>query len=598
MPLLDVLILAVQLLLDHPRHLGLHSGGMILSSRSLNVFTPVQRSANGVAVVQFDKDDVEAMGLVKFDVLGLRMLACVSEAVELIAQHSGDLLDIDELSLDDEATFDLIRSGKTLGVFQIESQGQMHLLAKHQPENFDDLVTEVALFRPGPLQGGMVHPYIARRKGQVPVTYLHPDLEPILKSTLGIVLFQEQVLDIAHRFAGMPLDEADDFRALVSKNRNPEMMEAMRTRFINGAVHRGVDRSSAEQVYEKLSHAAAFAKIVYQSAWLKTHYPAAYMAAFMQHRPGMYNLMTLEDEARRFGVNILMPSMAYSGIRYHLEILHDGTHAIRKPLCSIAHVREDLARSIVWERSRRPFTSIEDIVTRLSDVPRDALDAIALSGAMELWEQDARRALWMVGVVKRRTMGSVPSLVHVPMIHEDDIPVLPVLRAQERLAYDYVTHGAARVHPMTLYRRTLIDLEVRPIDVVKRLPIVPTTRVTTAGIVILRQAPATAHGMLFVTIEDETGFIQCMVKPEIREIFRKDLRTASLIVKGTLHGTAEWRGIMIEEVHVLMNVIGGYHGHLSYAGGTDTISLLQDIPDTDSSVDIELRLLEKIKAGS
>lgn len=582
-PMLDILVRAVHMLLNHPRHLGLHSGGMILSSRPLQTFTPVQRSANGVAVVQFDKDDVEAMGLVKFDVLGLRMLACVSEAVELIQRYYGKLVDIDELPLDDPQTFELIRSGNTLGVFQIESQGQMHLLAKHQPESFDDLVTEVALFRPGPLQGGMVHPYIARRKGLQPVTYMHPDLEPILRDTLGIVLFQEQVLEIAHRFAGMPLDEADDFRALVSKNRDRKMMEAMRSRFIEGAVLRGVDHSSAEQVYEKVSHfvgygfcrshAAAFAKIVYQSAWLKTHYPAAYMAAFMQHRPGMYNLMTLEEESRRFGAPILLPDLSVSGIRYHLEQLLDGTMAIRKPLTSVAHVSQDVARLIVWERAHAPFASVEDIASRLSSLPHDALDALALCGAMSTWESNVRKAMWMIGVVKKRWTLSPPTLLSAPLLHEDDIPNLPELRAQERLAYDYITQGAARIHPMTLYRRYLIDMEVRPIEVVKRLPVTTALRVTTAGIVILRQSPATAHGMLFVTIEDETGFLQCVVRPEIREYFRKELRNASLVLKGTLHGTAQWRGLMVDDVRVLNNVIGGYHGHLSYAGGTDTLEL-------------------------
>ncbi|MBU3700037.1 MAG: DNA polymerase III subunit alpha, partial [Candidatus Kapabacteria bacterium] len=202
-PMLDILIRAASLLLDHPRHLGQHSGGMVLSSKPLETLTPVQRSANGVAVVQFDKDDVEALGLVKFDVLGLRMLACISECIELIERHTGTSPDIDRLELDDAETFETIRSGRTLGIFQIESQGQIHLLAKHQPERFSDLVTEVALFRPGPLQGGMVHPYIARRRGKEPVTFPHPDLEPILSDTLGIVLFQEQVLEIAHRFAGM-----------------------------------------------------------------------------------------------------------------------------------------------------------------------------------------------------------------------------------------------------------------------------------------------------------------------------------------------------------------------------------------------------------
>lgn len=595
-PLLDILIRCVNALLGHPRHLGLHSGGMILSSRELSHYTPVQRSANGVAVVQFDKDDVEAMGLVKFDVLGLRMLACISECVELIASVQGMSVDLDAIPLDDIETFRRIQKGDTLGVFQIESQGQMHLLAKHQPETFHDLIIEVALFRPGPLQGGMVHPYIARRRGTEEITYLHPDLEPILHDTLGIILFQEQVLEIAHRFAGMPLDQADDFRALVSKNRDRAMMERMRSTFIDGAVARGVDAVTAEVVYEKVahfvgygfcrSHAAAFAKTVYQSAWLKTHYPAAYMAAFMQHRPGMYNLMTLEEEARRCGADILMPCLQQSSLRYTLSHTKDGKLAIQKPLTSIRGVEPDTARIIIWERSRHPFTSIDNIVERLNSVPRDILESIALSGAMSIWEQDTRRALWMVGVIKQRVQVGPSPLIETPHIHEDDIPTLPALRAQERLAYDYISHGAARIHPMTLYRRMLTDLEIRPISTCARLQASTTANVTTAGIVILRQAPPTARGMLFVTLEDETGFLQCAVPPHVREYFRDELRNASLVVRGRLHAIGGWRSIMVDEVRVLNNVIGGYHGHLSYAGGRDTMELKTEI-DTSHMVNIK-----------
>lgn len=590
-PMLDLLLRCVDTLMGHPRHLGLHSGGMILSSRELSYYTPVQRSANGVAVVQFDKDDVEAMGLVKLDVLGLRMLACISECVELIHAFDGSEIDLDAIPLDDAETFSRIRRGETLGVFQIESQGQMHLLAKHQPETFHDLIIEVALFRPGPLQGGMVHPYIARRRGTEQVSYLHPDLEPILRDTLGVILFQEQVLEIAHRFAGMPLDQADDFRALVSKRRDRSMMEHMRSVFINGAVARGVDASSAETVYEKVahfvgygfcrSHAAAFAKTVYQSAWLKTHYPAAYMAAFMQHRPGMYNLMTLEEEARRCGVGVRMPCLKHSSIRYSLVRDDQGDPVILKPLTSIRGIEPETARSIIWERSQGEFIDVNDIVQRLRAVPRDILEQIALSGALDIWEPDTRRAVWMVGVLSQRVQSGPTPLLPVTHIHEDDLPALPAIRAQERLAYDYISHGAARVHPMTLYRRLLTDLEIRPIDVLSRLPASITGSVITAGIVILRQAPPTAKGMLFVTLEDETGFLQCAVPPQVRESYRDQLRNASLVVRGKLHAIGSWRSIMVEEVRVLHNVIGGYHGHLSYAGGRDTMEL-QAVADPPS----------------
>ena len=585
-PMLNILIRAVSLLIEHPRHLGQHSGGMVLSSKPLTMLTPLQRSANGVAIVQFDKDDIEAMGLVKFDVLGLRMLACISESVELIKMHHGHNVDIDDLALDDESTFSLIRSGKTLGIFQIESQGQMHLLAKHQPECFDDLITEVALFRPGPLQGGMVHPYIARRTGKSPIEYVHPDLEPLLQDTLGIVLFQEQVLEIAHRFAGMPLDQADDFRSLVSKNRDRVLMASMRDVFIQGAISRGVDLASAEQVYEIVSHfvgygfcrshAAAFAKIVYQSAWLKTHYPAAYMAAFMQHRPGMYNLMTIEEEARRFHVEIRLPDIIHSHVRYGLEQSSHGTWAIRKPLTSIRDVSEPIARQIILERAKLPFTSVEDFVCRLPSIPRDVLESIALSGALSVLEPDERKAMWIIGVVRQRQQTSVTmNLFPESFIHEHEIPELPEIRAQERLAYDYVTHGSARVHPMTLFRRIMNSMEIRSIETVHRMSIERPAIITTAGIVMLRQAPPTARGMLFITIEDETGFLQCVVPPQVRQKYKQELRASALMLKGKVTGIGQWRSIIVHEATILNNIIGGYHGHLSYAGGRDTLEVGQ-----------------------
>lgn len=584
-PLLQTLLRVVAMMLDRPRHLGLHSGGMILSAQPLTTLTPVQVSANAVTVVQFDKDDIEAMGLVKFDVLGLRMLACISEALELIERHEGHRPDIDELSLDDEHVFRMIKEGRTLGVFQIESQGQMHLLAQHQPECFDDLVTEVALFRPGPLQSGMVNPYVRRRRGQEPVTYLHPDLEPLLRDTLGIVLFQEQVLEIAHKFAGMSLQDADDFRALVSKNRDMKALAVMRERFLRGAMERGVDRASAEAVYENVSHfvgygfcrshAAAFAKIVYQSAWLKHYHPAAYMAAFMQHRPGFYNLMTLEEEARRCGVEVLLPDINASWFRYELARTERGTLAIQKPLTAITGCTEDTARSILWARLMGPFTSTEDLVRRVA-LDADVAQSIALSGALDRIARDARTAMWEAGVALQRK--AQPSLgldaqiraFDLPLVMDDDVPHLPAVRAQERLAYDYLTHGAARIHPMTLYRRALNDLEVRSIATAFRSTV---HEITIGGIVILRQSPPTAHGVLFVTLEDETGFVQCVVQPDARERFAQYLRNASLIVRGKVHAVKNWRGIVVTDVRPLTGVIGGYYGHPAMYGGTDTMAL-------------------------
>ncbi|MBE7558963.1 hypothetical protein HS125_08450 [bacterium] len=371
----------------------------------------------------------------------------------------------------------MIQESRTLAVFQIESQGQLHLLAQHQPECFADLVSEVALFRPGPLQGGMVNPFIRRRRGQEPVQYDHPDLEPVLKDTYGIILFQEQILELAYHFAGMSMEEADEFRSLMSKFRDPGQMEAMRTRFVAGAVGRGVPERIAHAVFDKVanfvgygfckSHAAAFARTVYQSAWMKLYHPAAYMAAVMQHRPGMYNPMTLEEEARRCGVATLLPEINRSGLRYDLERDPAGRLAIRKPLTSVKEVSGEAARRILWQRLRAPFTSVEDLYRRV-ELSREALEGLAISGALDVLAGDSRRALWEIGVLANK-LGpaggdSHPTLVDLPALQPEDIPDLPALLPHERLSWDYRSHDAARVHPMTLARRALDALCVPSIE--------------------------------------------------------------------------------------------------------------------------------------
>jgi error-prone DNA polymerase len=421
-----------------------------------------------------------------------------------------------------------------------------------------------------------------------PVTHLHPYLQEILGDTLGIILFQEQVLEIAHRFAGMPLDEADDFRALVSKNRDRTAMEAMRKRFVQGAMANGVSYNDATVVYEKVSHfvgygfcrshAAAFAQIVYQSAWLKLYYPAAYFAAFMQHRPGFYTLMTLEEEARRCGVAILMPDIASSGLRYHVEHTQKGQLAIRKPLTSVRHCSTKVAQNILWARAEQPFTSVEDVYVR-SGAPYDALEGLAISGALDGLSKNSRTALWELGVVARRHTyehTAQCSLFDIPLVDSEDIPQLPPMKAQERLAYDYQSHGSARVHPMTLYRRTLNDMEIRTIETVFRIQVNEAINssslltITIAGIVILRQAPPTANGVMFITLEDETGFVQCVAPPHIRDRYTNELRQSALVVRARIHGKSQWRGLMLHDVRILGNVIGGYAGHVSMYGGRDT----------------------------
>jgi error-prone DNA polymerase len=632
-PLLDKLLEMTQDILGAPRHLGLHSGGMVLSRKPLHHFSPIQVSANGVKVMQFDKDDVEALGLVKFDVLGLRMLATLSETVEIIHRHGQNKINIDELSLDDIPTFNMMRASKTLGVFQIESQGQLHLLAQHQPEDFGDLINEIALFRPGPLQSGMVHPFVRRRRGLEKVVYDHPLLEPLLKDTYGVIIYQEQVLEIANQFANMSLEEADEFRRLMSHFRDPGEMEGMRDRFVAGAMRNGVSHAVATKVFDNVanfvgygfcrSHAAAFAKTVYQSAYLKRHYSAAFMAAFMQHRPGMYNLMTLEEEARRFGVSILVPDINRSGFRYDIEriqapgaagVVHEtgatrgagaAKSAIRKPITSIQGVSSEHARAIVWERRNGPYISVQDFYERVA-LGIDHFRNIARSGALDELAGGSRKALWEVGLLHRSVgePGRRPeaALFDIPPFTEEDIPELPSLTLDERLSWDYETHHAARIHPMTLARRTLNELEIRPISMCyslgRAVPVTPHTMasggsasgsaafrgasphgrkketrdgpvVTVAGIAMLRQRPRTANGVMFLTLEDETGFVQCVLYSTVLEALDHVFSQSAIIVRGTLQVMGNWRGLVVQYAWPLNGILGGYEGHASMGGGRD-----------------------------
>ena len=597
-PLADTLIGATAALEECPRHLGLHSGGMLLSRRPLSDFTPIQRSANGVRMAQFDKRDVEAMGLVKLDVLGLRMLATLSEAEETICRHKDDGFDIDAIPKEDGETYNLIQTGQTVGLFQIESQGQHHLIGRHPPEEFQDLIAQVALFRPGPLQGDMVRPYVRRRRGREPVTYDHPSLKPILQDTYGIILFQEQLLEVAHRFAGMSLEEADRFRDEISEAREPEELEEMREVFVEGAVNNGIERQTAETVFEKVSgfvgygfcrsHAAAFAATVYQSAYLKAHHPAAFLAAVMTHRPGMYNQMTLEEEAKRYDVEIRGPDIHESSVRFDIEPAGDGW-AIRKPLTSVEEVSGEDARTIIFERLSSKFESVEDLYRRVN-VDIDVLRNLARSDALDEISQDGRTALWEVGVLHER-LGSPgqsrqPRLFDEPVLKPEDVPDLPELSERERLNWDLETHRAARRHPMSLVRRQLKDLEVRSIETCRAFGNHVDVRpggappvVTVAGISILRQRPSTANGVVFLTIEDETGYIQCVCPPEIQNAYGHVLRSGAVIVKGELQIERTWRGLVVQEAWRLDGIFGGYEGHASASGGRDR--WVRDAEDTE-----------------
>ncbi len=575
--LFDVLFALLERLLGCPRHLGLHSGGMVLSRRPLTCFSPLQTSACGVRQLQFDKDDVEALGLVKFDVLGLRMLSVLSEAVDLVREDSGRELDLEALPLDDEPTFDLIRSGRSMGLFQIESPGQVHLLSRTRPQVFRDLVVQVALFRPGPLQGGMVNPYIERRSGRQPVEVLHSSLEPVLRDTLGIVLFQEQVLEICHRFAGMSLEEADEFRRLMSRWRDPGSMRQMQEAFVAGAMAtHAVPQELAMGVFRQVesfvgygfcrSHAAAFARTVYHSAWLKAHHPAAYMAAVLQHHPGFHPLATLVEEVRHLGVRILSVDAWLSGWRYTLE-----AGAIRVPLCAVSGVSASAARHLVENREGCP--NLEALLERV-ELPVEVWEALARAGAFQA-RCSRREALWRIGLrrpksdsasrssrrlrssasvvgPRRPARGGRPASGTLAGRLGPDLglefapsasllPRLEPLEATREMAWDFRLQGFSPLgHPLSGHRERLNLAGLTPVADVFAMPAGQEVRI--AALVMLRQKPPTARGMVFLLLEDESARIQAAVTPPVFQRLEPVLHRGALWVRGRLEAGSAHRG--------------------------------------------------------
>jgi error-prone DNA polymerase len=642
-------------LLGLPRHLSLHNGGMVLTREPLAQLLPVRISANGVRALEIDKDDVERLGLIKFDLLGLRTLGAVEEALTLIEQTTGERPDIDHLPTTppDPRTMALIRSGQTLAVFQIESPGQWHLLAQTQPTTFNDLIVQTALFRPGPIQGGFVHPYIERRldsqtqqtqqshhskqsaQGAQAARYIrqerqerqqqqqqqqrqqhhqkdavltpwksapsddfwmaHPVLGPILAESEGILLFQEQILEIAHRFAGLSYAEADGFRRAMSHQRSRREMETMRQRFVGGALAHGETQEAATRVFEAVSafvgygfcksHAAEFARTIYQTAWLKAYYPAHYLAAFLSAQPaGYFPPHVVLEEAKRLRIPVLPVHVNTSEDRFSVERLgyiqpnhpadtsYTGHErwAIRVGLRQIARVGEEVAKAILFARrtvdesgqlQEQPFTSLWDLLVRLrpAGVTRDAAEALVWSGACDslaprlerrqrLWQL---RELWPLvdphpkGAKRRRptmirpaagaTADRSQQLHQLTLSWEiagetlADVPILPALTAFERDALDYQMLGlSTRPHPMR-HERPLLDR--RGILRIADLAGVTEGRmVRVAGWPISAQRPPTAHGVGFVVLEDETGRLPLALPPILAADLRHTLRDARYLV--------------------------------------------------------------------
>ncbi|HEY8687212.1 MAG TPA: DNA polymerase III subunit alpha, partial [Chloroflexota bacterium] len=524
----------------YPRHLSLHNGGMLITAEPLVDVVPLEYATSGVRVCQFNKDDVELLGLIKFDILGLRTLSIVDEAVRGIERSRGITVPIDDLLLDDPAIYDLICSSKTIGIFQVESPGQWALLARSQPRTFGDLIIQIALFRPGPLQGGMVDPYVERRLGREQVSYPHPSLERCLRDTLGVVIFQEQVLQVAHDFAGLSYADADGLRRAMSHYRTETQMDVCRDAFVESAVKSGRDRELAEEMYEAIayfsgygfcrSHAAAFAKTVYQTAFLKVYYPAEFLAAILSNEPCCYYpTQTVLEEARKWGIRVLPVDINRSTARYAVE--HG---AIRMGLMQVKGITEETAGEIVAARGHRSFSSFTDFWRRGS-THRDVAENLIAVGAFDTLGLNRRALLWqleeVVQTVPRNQESHTRSLIRT---EDAALPDLPPLTELDVAGLDFTLQGAsARYSIMSFYRRSLQRARVLSIGQLDGRA--SGVLVRTAGIVISRQQPPTAKGMTFLVLADEEGELPVAVFPNVYRDYRLVVNgSSSLIIEGTI----------------------------------------------------------------
>jgi error-prone DNA polymerase len=534
-----VLELAAQV--EHfPRHLGIHSGGMVICDRPVVEVCPTEwaRMENR-SVLQWDKDDCAATGLVKFDLLGLGMLSVLHYAVDLIAAHHGRHLDLADLPQEEAAVYDMLCEADSIGVFQVESRAQMATLPRLRPREFYDLVVEVALIRPGPIQGGSVHPYIRRRNGQEEPTYLHPLLKGSLHKTLGVPLFQEQLMQIAMDVGGFTPGEADELRQAMGSKRSRERMERLHERFLSGAVrHDGMTIEVAEQIWEKLaafanygfpeSHSVSFAHLVYASAWIKLHYPAAFCAALLNAQPmGFYSPHTLVQDARRHGVVVRGPDVNRSAKTATLEPCPGSTGgvAVRLGVSYVRAVGDELASAVA---EGRPYQSLEELQRRTGAGLR-ALEALAAAGAFDSLGLSRREALWGVGAVAQSGPDRLAGIVTGA-----SSPDLPAMSEREVALADLWSTGvAADGHPTRFARVGLARLGVLTSTDLRDQP--DGARVKVAGVVTHRQRPATAQGITFVNLEDETGLINVVVHKGCWARHRRVAQEApAMLVKGRL----------------------------------------------------------------
>jgi error-prone DNA polymerase len=548
-----------------PRHLSIHVGGFVVTKRPLCETVPVEPAAMpGRTIVQWDKDDLAALDLLKVDLLALGMLTALSRSLGLIARHRPAPAlptarpwpdGLATIPAEDPATYEMLQKADSIGVFQVESRAQMGLAPRLKPRRFYDLVISVAIIRPGPIQGGMVHPYLRRRDGLEPVRYAYPPLRPVLERTLGIPLFQEQAMRLAVVAGGFTPGEADELRRDMTHRRSHEKLAAIKAKLQAGMAARGISEEESERIYQQLlgfagygfpeSHAASFALLVYASAWVKRYHPAAFTCALLDSQPmGFYSPHTLVEDARRHGVEVRPPDVQWSGWESTLEGRGEGVPAapeeapsVRVGLHQVRGLPRAVGEGIVAARRAGPFRSVADLADR-GGVSRAWLARLAEAGALASLDPERRSAIWKTIAIA----GGSPTVsgpggerdLFAGVAPPEPEVTLPASSAAEEIAADYATIGlSTRGHPMAVMRPSLAGGAVRTTRELARLH--DRERVELAGMVIVRQRPETAKGIVFVSLEDETGIANLVVMPDVYERYRALVRGAPfLLVRGRM----------------------------------------------------------------
>lgn len=569
-------------LLKAPRHLGIHSGGMVLTDRPVGEVVPIEHARMpGRTVIQWDKDDAAWMGLVKFDLLGLGMLAALQHCFDLIHDATGERWRLDTIPKEEQAVYDMLCRADSIGVFQVESRAQMGLLPRLQPRRFYDLVIQIALIRPGPIQGGAVHPFVRRKMGAEPVTYPHPRLEPVLKRTLGIPVFQEQLMQMAMAVGNFTGEEADLLRRAMGSKRGKERIESLREKLYAGMAEHGLTGAAADDIYTRIqafanfgfaeSHSLSFALLVYASSWIKLHYPAAFLAGLLRSQPmGFYSPASLTADARRHGVEVRRPDINRSGWQEELEPVtpgaagstgrdaclaaeqppigafdrdapdesaahrRDGAFAVRLGLAHVTGIGADTAQRIVAEREAHgPYGDMHELVRR-TGLTEAHLEALATAGAFEGLGLSRREAIWLAGAAALDRPEFLPGTVAAvqPPLFQDP-------GAYERLAADlWATGVSTDDHPMAHFREALDARGVLPSHRLRNHE--TGRRIEVAGLVTHRQRPATASGVTFLNLEDEHGLVNVICSVGVWSRYRRIVRDSpALIARGILERSPE-----------------------------------------------------------